>query len=313
MMGLAIFALLFFAPLNAAACLGLFSSSNVNEPQTCAFLNDCPSPLVCHRNRCLPPGQIEPQSDAPWPTEPDNPRPAPPIVRLPYDGGPDAVCGADRRCRIERIKSRNRQRRYIEIARQERAVEAEVARILRKETEEIHRLHRPWLIAFQLRGAQNFGLMTGHTFTPHLRIQLDYTFANEYIYYIPDDTSLPAIDGSHFLHNLGAHATYFPSTRWISPFLSAGFLYSVGEFGDFPGPSSSNPNLTYHILTAAIGIETQFRPGFHSAIAIRHGLVLYNQARFAPGSYDRPTGKALREYMHKEGNFSFDFSLGWAF
>ena len=294
-------------PAVAHACIGYFQPRS--GPIRCALERDCPPNSFCQDGICVGFSQesASQQSSSQWSQTSDASSPVG-FVRLPDDGGADALCGADRRCRIERIKSRNRQRRSLEIAHQERAVQREVERILERQKEEVHRLDRPWLIALQFRGLE-YGLLGGYTFGGHLRLEANFLYGEDWIYYTPTDTSLPSINGNHRLRTFGAHATYLPSRRWFSPLISVGFSMAHGSLGG----SGSSPDVAYHLLNGALGAEAQLAGGFHLRLALRHGRVIYNQARFGPGSYDRSTRNALREYMNNEGLFGIDFSIGWAF
>lgn len=297
--------LLCLIPVQAWACLFPTGARAQNKPPSCVFQEDCPSNTVCFEARCVPHTEAR---DEPW-TESRSEQPTR-WVALPDDGGADAICGADRRCRIERIKSRNRQRRYLEIAIQERAVEREVERVLTREIEEVNRIDKPWHLALLVRAPSRVGLQGGRTFQGRFRAAADFTYGDPYVFFSPNDTSLPTVEGYHSLFLFGVHGTYLPSTRWLTPTISAGFQLGNGSYGSW---GSSNTDTVYHILTGAVGAETQFKGGFHMGIALRHGRVIYNQARLGAGVYDRPTRDALQEYMNREGNLSFDLTIGWAF
>lgn len=238
------------------------------------------------------------------------------------DGGAYAACGADRRCRIDRMATRNRHRRQLQIAHEERAVQQEVNRILEQRRANVIRLDKPWAVALQIHPT-GYGLLGSHAVNAHFRAEATLVYRDSYVYFIPDDPQLPSVDGRHSSLFGFAHLTYLPSTAWFSPFLSVGFGMGRGEYGSYSWDrpmsgqgsqgSGNSPGVRYHVVTAALGAEAQFESGSFFRLGFRHGRLLYNQARYGPGSYDDGARRSLREYMHSEGLMGLDLSIGWTF
>lgn len=304
------------------ACINLTTLAG----RTCTFQSDCPRNTVCHRTKCIPADEV-PQDD--WadsedflrgqPSEPSEASSSTQTAAHLDDGGADAACGTDRRCRIERLKTRNKHRRHLQIAQEERAVYAETNRLLAQQKSDIPRIDKPWIVGFQVHPT-GFGAIAGHTFAAHFRAELTLVYRNQYVYFTPDDPQIPTVEGRHTATFGAGHFTYLPSSSWFSPFISAGFAMGSGEFGNFgrrglggTSGSSSSPKLTYHMVTAAIGAEAQFEAGFLLRLAYRHGRLVHNQASYGAGVYDVGARNGLREFMNSEGAMGFDFSIGWAF
>lgn len=302
----------------AVACVNLIPGP---EGRGCTFSSQCRGNLVCHRSVCVHPSRV--QNDDQWEEPTPRARPAPPRTPVPApepqpvveELGADDACGYDRRCRIDRLRHRNRHRRHLEIAEQERMVYGEVERTLARRVEEIPRLDKPWMVGFYYfpRGP---GLMGSRTLAAHLRLDLALAFDFSWIYHIPDDPTIPAVDGDHDVTYGLLSGTYLLSRRWFSPYLSAGIGYGRGSFGSGfsrNGSGVGNPQLVYHFASAAVGAEAQVDSGFAMRLGFRHGFVFYNQARYGPGSYDSSTRRGLRDYMNSRGMMGVDFMIGWAF
>jgi hypothetical protein len=329
-----LFAILVFltvglAPAVALACL----MTPGGRGQNCAFASDCQGRLQCFQSVCLSPEQIARLQQGEWddseqmlqarPTPAPAPAPPPepePLAASPLDdGGADAACGADRRCRIERLKARNRHRRHLEIAEQEQAVYRQVERLQTRRVEEVHRLARPWMLGGQVHPT-GLGFIGSRTLHTHFRVEATWVRDFFDISYFPEDAQLPSVEGSHAVSYGFIHGTFLPSRAWFSPFLSAGVGYGRGHLrprgmttrpGETGGPADLQ--VIYHLLTAAVGAEAQADFGGLIRLGFRHGFVIYNQARYGPGSYDIPLRGSLGEYMQRRGLMGVDFTLGWAF
>ena len=305
------------APAAHAVCLsGLFGAkdddTSAEKGSPCTFNNECDEGWSCVENVCLSPEATAERQAQARATESDATTVAPPS-QAPYDGGADRVCGQNRRCRIERLKEEQRARRHLDIARQQLQTRRQAEAILARREEDIHRLDKPWLVGFTARFLGP-GVLVGRTFSGgHLRAEATALFVDQYFYYQPDDPSLGYVDGNQSFILGSAQATYLPSKRWFSPYLSAGFSMASGDFSSYAGGSSSDTQVKYHLVTAAVGFEAQFKIGLNARLGVTHGRVLYNQVSFAPGAYDQQARDNLRAYMNSDGLFSFDFTLGWAF
>lgn len=294
------------------SCLGIFGLGKAAE-RSCIYDSDCPAQHFCSENQCTMAMNIaQPEKTAP----PAAPFP-PPDDSFVDDGGADAVCGTNRRCRIQRMASQNRQRRHLQIAEQELETQAQINRLLQRKKESINRLNRPWAAAFQVHPL-GYGILASRAINAHFHAEVSTVWHNKYVYFFSDDPQLPSIDGySQGVFGIG-HLTFLPSKSWFSPLFSAGFGLGRGSFESYSYSSSgtistTSPTTTYHLVTAAVGADAQLKSGFLLRLAFRHGRILYNQARYSPGIYDLGLRNALRDYMNSEELWGVDFSIGWAF
>lgn len=298
------------------SCLNIFTvGQRVGKP--CIFNSDCPGRLVCHQNQCTT-AEIAAQDspatpdDQPQTTAPDD---HDQNIHDHDDDGADAACGSDRRCRIRRLASQNKQRRHLHIAHQERRTQNQVNQILKRKNEHINRLNRPWAAAFQIHPV-GAGILASRAINAHFFAEASLVYKDQSIYFTPDDPQNPSLEGYHQgLFGFG-HITFLSSTGWFSPLFSAGFGMGRGSYNSYNyygGSSSNNPTTTFHIITAAVGADAQFPGGFLLRLAFRHGRILYNQARYGPGVYDLGLKNSLRDYMNTQELWGVDFSIGWAF
>ncbi|RAL24703.1 hypothetical protein DL240_00395 [Lujinxingia litoralis] len=323
LLGITAFASLVFAslaPSAGAVCLNALRKSDnaaaeAGAEQTgdaCTFDSECPESWVCHQNRCHSPAAMQAlkeQEQAAAPAfDPHNPPP-----EDASDGGADRVCGQNRRCRIQRLKTQNRARRHLDIAHQELDTRRQVERILARRRNDIHRLDKPWLVALSGR-TLGPGILVGRTFVEgRLRAELNAIMVDNSFYHEPDDPDMTYVNGNQEFILTTAQATYLPSQRWFSPYLTVGFGLGSGPLYSYASTGSSGARVRYHLVTAAAGFEAQFAFGLNARLGITHGRVLYNQVFYGPGVYDPEMRSSLRDYMNTDGLFSFDFSLGWAF
>lgn len=295
---------------NLYSCLNILGLTG-GVGQSCVFNSECPGQLVCHEHRCAPPAKVAEERRSKVQEQEDFLSHAP----TTDDGGADAACGTDRRCRIQRLASQNRQRRHLHIAKEEIRTQTQINHLLQRKQESINRLNRPWAAAFQIH-PMGYGLLASRSINAHLHAEISAVLNDTSIYFTPDDPQLPRLEGYQDGFFTLAHLTYLPSKGWFSPLFSAGVGMGRGKFHSYnaySGDSSIAPTTIYHLVTAAIGADAQFKSGFLLRLAFRHGRILYNQARYSPGVYDLGLKGSLRDYMNTQGLWGVDFSIGWAF
>lgn len=273
-------------------------------PDDCRTAEDCPGDQVCSYGLCVldPEADDEPADDPPPETRrPDLADP------LPDDGGADQACGADRRCRIQRIKARNRMRRHYNAARDEEVAHRQARQVFAEHEEDLLRRAEPWSVALQYHPL-GWGIFGGRMVHDHFRAEATLVTHEERPRINPDSQDIGRISDQHDVTFGTLHATFVPSRAWFSPFVSAGFGMGRGDYGFGDAPS-----VVYHYVTAAAGAEAQLEAGLLVRMGIRYGRLLYNQVRHAPGNYDDETRIGLREWMHDDKLRGIDFSIGWAF
>lgn len=298
-----------------AQCLsGLFGSKDKKAAEKgppCTFNTECAEGWSCVENVCTSPDNLASRQTQTAANPGSSSTVEPP--EDPSDGGAAMVCGHNRRCRIERLKERQRGRRHLDVASQQLATRRQAESILQQRREDIHRIDKPWLVGFTARFLGP-GLILGRSFLGgRLRAEATALFVDNYVWYQPEDPSMGSVDGNQSMRLFTAQATFLPSQRWFSPYISAGFSRGGGEFYSYSGGSGSDTQVRYDLVTAAVGFEAQFKIGLNARLGVTHGRVIYNQVRYGPGAYDRPMRDNLRAYMNSDALFSYDFTLGWAF
>lgn len=268
---------------------------------------DCPGEGSCNEEGlCVFPDEADTQRQASRETTPQVT-----AGRLD-DGGADAACGADRRCRIERLAARNRFRRRYDAARYEHMVEEEIAQFRDEQVASVPRLDSPTFGGFHF-SPLGVGLRGGHAFLGGV-LRAEGTLLNDddRVHYNPDDPEIPTISESHDTVAFGAHLTYLPVLSTLTPVATLGFTLARGEIG---GGWSSNweADLEYHFLTGSVGVEMQIESGLIAQLAVHHGRVIYNQVRYSAGNYDSDLRDGLREHMNSDGLLGASFTIGWAF
>ena len=278
----------------------------------CTFNTECAEGWSCVENACLSPERAaERNAQAADSSVHSSGAAGPPEDTS--DGGAALVCGHNRRCRIERLKERQRGRRHLDVASQQLATRRQAEAILERRREDIHRVDKPWLMGFTARFLGP-GAILGRTFLDgRLRAEATALAVDNYVYYQPEDPSLGSVDGNQSMTLFTAQATFLPSQRWFSPYVSAGFSRGAGRYYSYSGGSGSDTQVRYDLVTAAVGFEAQFKIGLNARLGVTHGRVIYNQVRYGPGAYDRPMRDNLRAYMNSDALFSYDFTLGLAF
>lgn len=306
------------APGISAVCLNALRQASNIQPSQCIVDSDCVNGWQCHELQC-----VSPEDAAIF-------RRAARANRSGQQGAADGsgsnsrgdltaantlsaeeLCGADRRCRIERLKSDNRARRQQTVFEEERAVQNIVREFHRQEKEATVRTNHPWTIDF-LANFLGWGFSGGYSFSNNLRAEIGFTRNDDYMYYYDNTTSL---SGRHRATFLVAQAVLIPMESWLTPYLALGFMGGSGTFGNdsfYGGWGSSDMDVKYHILHASGGLDAQFDFGLHLRLGFRYGYVLYNQASLGPGLYEPTTRSGLESWM-EETLLSIDFNMGWAF
>lgn len=280
----------------------------------CVTDRDCIGDNVCVDHQCTRPRD----SASTWEefAQHEGPITGEPI---PDDGGADAVCGEDRRCRIRRLAHRNRLRRHYWAGYEERIVRDETRQLLEQEEPEEIREAAPWSIGYQ-RHAYGHGFTGAWIYGGHIRPEATIVFQDY------RGTTVGEQRLRQDVTFLTSHLTYLPSDAWLTPLLSIGFGMGSGEHSTSvvmdtnpntddvaPNAGSGRPDLLYHFVTGAVGAEAQFGFGLVVRLAYRYGRLIYNQVRYDAGQYDEQLREDYREFMHDEQLAGFDFTLGWAF
>ena len=261
-----------------------------DEPATCERHDECANGGTCVNGECLAPG-------------------------LPYDGGADAVCGPDRRCRIDRLAARNQLRRQYEVAQYQQIVDQELVRIGEEEDHPNPRLNKPRLFGLTV-DTLGVGVMGGWNFHEHFRLSGYLKTDDERIahtYHDPVFNAPISISERQSLTAWGVSIAYLSTTRIISPLALAGFTIASGELGV---GWSSNPvaDVEYHFFHIGAGLDLQLSAGFQAQLTYNLQWLLHNQATLQDGGNNAELGRLLSDYYsNSRGLSGFALTFGLAF
>ena len=283
------------------------SETETQSPQgpQCDYHVDCPAEHVCWRGSCVQTNEA---------------------LNL-FESAND-TCGADRRCRIERLKRKNRARRHVQKLEEERYAETIIEREQADKLESMPRRHKP--LAFDLRASRMgvAGLVGGYTLLGKLRPELHFVHWGADVSVDYNDENYSGFQPTTFLIP-GVY--YFFLDSEFTPYGSASFLYGWGTFDRYNSGISRSPpgggggggtvplepqelDTEYHAIELGAGVDYQAEDlGAHLRLGFTYRPLIYNQARTGPGQYSEPTRKALENWFQQMARIDFVVLAGWAF
>ncbi len=277
---------------------GAAAASDASE-QGCQYHVDCPTDHVCRRGACV-------ETD-----------------RAFEEFSADEACGADRRCRIERLERRNRARRHARKLDEERHLEEMLDEREQKEIEEIPRLDRPFSFDIRISRMGVLGLAAGYTFENRLRPELQYVHWNAWVTVDHEDQHY---GGNQQMNFVMPGLFYFFLESEITPYGAAKFVYGRGSFDSgatrtVPGSDGGSEeqeigrvDTIYHALEFEAGVDAQLTPfGAHTRLGLAYRPLIYNQARIEAGQYADQTRGALEQWFGEMMRIDVIFMVGWAF
>lgn len=229
-------------------------------------------------------------------------------------------CGADRRCRIDRLKRRNEARRYQSMLVEEDQARRTQERIATKKAEENIRLNKPLTAEFYVT-RMGPGVSVGYTLASKFHLDASVTRRDSYIYdSVTVDGSQVYIEGSYNSVNIAAQATYYLRTGVFAPYFAGGVFYGRGglspyyydDFG-FGDSSSSDSTVILHVVQGSLGLDAQTKLGARARLGFMLRQPIYTQARYSPGNYDTSTKSLVESWFKENQRFGVEFSMGWAF
>lgn len=229
-------------------------------------------------------------------------------------------CGADRRCRIDRLKRRNEARRYQAMIIEEEQARQTQERFAQKKREENIRLNKPITAEFYVT-RMGPGISVGYTLASQFHLDASITRRDSYIYdSVTVDGSTVYIEGNYNSVNVAAQATYYLRTGVFAPYLAGGVFYGRGglspyyydDFG-FGDSSGSDSTVILHVVQGSLGLDAQSKLGARARLGFQLRQPIYTQARYSPGNYDTSTKSLVENWFKENQRFGVEFSLGWAF
>lgn len=276
------------------------SSSSTNE---CSYHVDCPSDHLCVRGECVRSKNAVEQMSA------------------------DEACGGDRRCRIERLKRRNRARRQAQLLEEEREVRSMVERYRGEEIAQYPRIDRPFTADLRMSRFGVLGLAAGYTFFGRLRPELHFAHKPAYDVFVEVDNR--DFDGTQSVTWFVPGIVYFFTDGSFAPYAGVSFLFGTGSYEEFggdigggfegggtnsPSRSASEIDTEYHAAEIKAGVDYQMKDmGGHLRFGLAYRPLIYNQARFGPGDYSDATRRAMDKWFGNLAQIDVMFLAGWAF
>ena len=285
-----------------------FATSLAGQGSLCERDEECPADRICMQGFCVS-GEARGPTAQLMPSGQDT---SAPRAILPDDGGADAVCGHDRRCRIERIAARNQLHRQYRFIEDQEVIEAEMARIRQEQRAEIPRINRPRYIAYH-NTPFGHGLLAGQTFRGFLRPELTLLTGEDTVQESFAGSQMPSFSETQNYRTIGAFITALSNDAMLSPIVSLGLVMGRGELGGTDWSSSWLADVYYHFLFGSVGVEAQFEAGMQARFTVGQGRLLYHQVRYGAGNYDEMLRPVVREHMHSNALRGFSITFGWAF
>lgn len=232
------------------------------------------------------------------------------------------ACGQDRRCRLERLKRKNRARRHARKLEEEQYAESVIEQNRQNRIEDRPRLDRPLVV--DVRGSRLgiLGLTAGYTLFGKLRPELQFVYWNAYVSAtFRDDSYSGQQPMTFFMPGL----TWFFMESEFVPYASASFVYATGTFDQNTYSFSpvgqqqqsvrpAEVDTEYHAVELQAGVDYQMeKKGAHLRLGLAYRPLIYNQARIDPGTYADQTRGALTNWYKQMVRIDVIVLAGWAF
>lgn len=229
-------------------------------------------------------------------------------------------CGADRRCRIDRLRRKNEARRYVQMIEEDERARRVQERYAQERREEQPRLVKPLAAEFYV-SFLGPGLGASYTFNGRWRLDATLSFYDQYIY---DEVTVEGqtlyVEGNLNTRTFAAAGTYLFRTGWWSPYMTLGAMYSRGGMTPyyysedfFDVSDGSDSTVIMHLLHGSVGFDTQLKLGLRGRLGLALRQAIYTQARYGPGNYDDSTRQMVEGWFRQNQRVGVEFSIGWAF
>jgi len=259
--------------------LGVSAQESVPEP-ACLYDFQCGGSLTCRAGVCQAPSFQEP-------------------------GGADTVCGADRRCRIERLKRVNAARRQVQVHEEEEIARASIAKAQLKVTGPQVRKEKPITVDWRLSRAGVAGLAAGYSLLPQLKVEAQIFFYSDDFY----RNEYYELD----LHVFNASAIYFTHAGPLAGYAQAGFVYGSGGMATYDFTGTGDRDVVLHAFELQAGIDVQSQVGFHTRLGVAYRPNIYRRVTSSPGLYDTQAVEEFDYWYGRNAMIDVVFLIGWAF
>ncbi len=220
--------------------------------------------------------------------------------------GASEECGADRRCRIQRIKDINQTRRRNAFFNDRNARRSGRAQAEKERLKKTPRTNRPFTAEMRSSRVGFFGLAMGYQFADNFRGQLSWHLVDIVNY----SSATIALYGSQF----GLSLEYFLTTGAFAPFLSSGFYIYDGPAGTNYSSSSGSTGQqgSLHFAELGAGFDVQLDGGYRFRLMGAYKPLLYHQG-IVGDTHDESVKNALKETFDVDMQIDVVVQLGYAF
>lgn len=266
--------------------------------RTCEYDLECPAGQACNEmGICMPRGSVG---------------------RPTAEESADDACGEDRRCRIDRLKRKNKAQRHARIISEERQVQNMLEQERKKALDDKPRLKDPWSVAVRMSRLGPIGMHGGYTFLGRIHPEFEFTYSPNLYIFAPGSSDSAGISGDFEGWWFRGGLSYFLLDSWFSPYLTAGFQVGVGSFYNFSSgfdfaDFGTEVGSRFHAGEFGGGFDMQFKFGLQTRLGVVYRPLVYNQARIGPGQYDPQTRQGLADWYKRGAAVDVVWLLGWAF
>ncbi len=206
-----------------------------DAPAQCLYDFQCDGVNVCKAGRCVRPDYV-PQSSS------------------------DDLCGADRRCRIDRLKRTNAARRHLVVLNEEETTRRVVEEAEREIQGPQPRLDTPLVVDWRLSRAGVAGFSLGYGLTPIIGVEVQGFYYEDYFY----EASSYDLE----LMFLGASGVLFTNPGQVAGYVSVGFNYVFGTASESDFASYVSNDTVMHVIELQAGVDVHSDLGFHTRLGV---------------------------------------------
>ena len=229
-------------------------------------------------------------------------------------------CGADRRCRLDRLKRKNRAKRHAKTMGEERRVRRLIEDQEQERLEQRPRENKPLSASIRISRLGPIGLHAGYIFLGRIQPTFEFTYSPDLFVWAPATADSFGISGDLEAWWFRGGLSYFLLDSWFSPYLTAGFQVGTGSYDtdnydfdvDFSGGFGTELRSRFHAGEFGGGFDMQFKFGLQTRLGVVYRPLIYNQARTGPGQYDPQTRQGLAEWYQRGAAVDVVWLLGWA-
>lgn len=250
------------------------------------------------------------------------------------------ACGADRRCRLERLKERRREREHRRLKRADRVSRELVSLERPRASSRLPRYRYAWGLDLSTSDDSSIGVNGRYSFTEHWQLNVNVSATDLSNIYDLQGRQL-GLDMIDPIPSAALELDYFTRTNSLSPFVGFGVRWMkglaylsdsdapqdvgllgaaanlLGDLVDLPtgsaGPVNAEGELEAHIFYVTAGLDyQQMRTPFHLRLALNYGYPLFVGHRDQGNKQNLPTRASALDFMSERLAWTLHFLIGWS-